>query len=274
MMGRRLLSAILFLSGCAHNPQPLNYWTERRQVTDTLAISVLKIDLRDRNIEVRTIIADDPDGPGPAEAALSDPLAMAQRAHAQAAVNANAFAGLPDASGKRDSNWHVAQPVDIAGIAVSAGLYRSRYDNPSASDVCFGITVDGKPYIGPASTAPPLREAVNGWSLPLLVADGQAIPAAGGPRHPRTAIGVDRSGRWLYLVVVDGRQPGYSNGVTGRELADVMVRIGSDRAINVDGGGSSILLVEQADGRLATINRPSGGAPRPVPVLLAITRKR
>jgi exopolysaccharide biosynthesis protein len=191
----------------------------------------------------------------------------------QAAVNANAFAGLPDASGNRDSNWHATQPVDIAGLAVHAGVYRSKYDNATVTDVCFGITTDGRPYIGAASKAPPLREAVNGWSLPLLVENGISLPKAGGPRHPRTAIGLNRTGRWLYLVVVDGRQPGYSNGVTGRELADVMVRIGSDRAVNVDGGGSSILLVEQSDGQLATINRPSGASPRPVPVLLAITKK-
>jgi hypothetical protein len=76
-------------------------------------------------------------------------------------------------------------------------------------------------------------------------------------RHPRTAIGF--AGRNLYLVVVDGRQPGHSLGMTLQELAQVMVDLGCTDALNMDGGGSTTLWA-----RGAVRNRPSDGRERPV----------
>jgi exopolysaccharide biosynthesis protein len=61
--------------------------------------------------------------------------------------------------------------------------------------------------------------------------------------------------------------------MTAHELAELMVRLGADRAINLDGGGSSIMLVADAEGDLEIVNRPSGGQPRPIPVLLGVRRR-
>jgi hypothetical protein len=101
-------------------------------------------------------------------------------------------------------------------------------------------------------------EAVGGF--PMLVVDDRGVYdeqtgviATFGPvRHPRTAVGWDESrGRFLW-VVVDGRQAPYSDGMSLPELEWLMLRLGSTHAINLDGGGSTALVV---DGRLA--NRPS-----------------
>jgi putative cell wall-binding protein len=77
----------------------------------------------------------------------------------------------------------------------------------------------------------------------------------GGPffyeRAPRTAVCATRDETML-LVVVDGGQPGYSVGFTPRELADYLISLGCFDAMNLDGGGSSALVVH---GVLA--NRPS-----------------
>lgn len=73
-------------------------------------------------------------------------------------------------------------------------------------------------------------------------------------KAPRTAIGVLPDGR-VVIVTVDGRQPGYSVGMTPRELADFMVGLGCIDAMNLDGGGSTSLVI---DGMLA--NRPSDAA--------------
>jgi hypothetical protein len=79
------------------------------------------------------------------------------------------------------------------------------------------------------------------------------------PRHPRTAVGQLADGRIL-LVVTDGRQPGYSVGMTNFELAQTMQRLGAVRASALDAGGSSTLAY---DGTL--LNRPSDrGGERPV----------
>jgi Phosphodiester glycosidase/FlgD Ig-like domain len=59
-------------------------------------------------------------------------------------------------------------------------------------------------------------------------------------RHPRTAVGQRADGRVL-MVVVDGRRPGYSAGMTNFELAQTMIRLGVVTASALDGGGSSTM---------------------------------
>ena len=79
-------------------------------------------------------------------------------------------------------------------------------------------------------------------------------------RHPRTAAGFTQDGRYLVLMVVDGRQPGYSRGVDLFELASLLREFGCTEALNLDGGGSSTMVVDKA-----IANRPSDPlGPRPV----------
>jgi len=108
-------------------------------------------------------------------------------------------------------------------------------------------------------------EAVGG--RPVLLRDSvivAAVDTEGSPgfatgRHPRTAVGIGRKGRRLLLVAVDGRQPAYSDGMTLRELANLLRELGARDAINLDGGGSTTLVYADpaASGRLRMANRPS-----------------
>ena len=82
-------------------------------------------------------------------------------------------------------------------------------------------------------------------------------PAFTETRHPRTAIGFNAS--HIFLVVVDGRQPGYSVGMSLSELAYLMKELGAVEALNLDGGGSTTMWVQ---GKIR--NRPSDGFIRPV----------
>ncbi|MCS7172381.1 MAG: phosphodiester glycosidase family protein [Armatimonadetes bacterium] len=93
---------------------------------------------------------------------------------------------------------------------------------------------------------------------PRLLRRGQPVPDPEGfpeaflyRRHPRTAIGVDPDGT-VILLVVDGRAPEHSLGMTIPELAAEMRRLGAVEALNLDGGGSTTLVVH---GRVW--NRPS-----------------
>jgi hypothetical protein len=105
---------------------------------------------------------------------------------------------------------------------------------------------------------------------PVLIADWQQqTPDLHGngaffARQPRTAVGVTDDGK-LLLVVVDGRQPGYSAGMTLQELADLMASLGARDAINLDGGGSTAIWV---NGNRA--NRPSDGVERGVGSALVV----
>lgn len=246
---------------------PLTVWTERRTTPAPLAIHVARIDLQCPDLEVVVMPADDPDGSGPAESVLIDPRELAAQHKALVAVNANAFGVLSDANGKEVKTFESGMPVDIIGLVAHAGVRRSDISPPG---LCFWLDGSQHPHFGPdpGGTAG-MREGVNVWCNDL-VAEGRPIPGPGGDRHPRTAVGADAQGRWLYLVVVDGRQPLVSVGMTVRELAELLVQLGCAQGINLDGGGSSILLSAGPTGALDIVNRPSGGSPRPVPVLLGV----
>ncbi|MGE0640595.1 MAG: phosphodiester glycosidase family protein [Thermoanaerobaculia bacterium] len=95
---------------------------------------------------------------------------------------------------------------------------------------------------------------------PLLLRDGRSAldPAREAisrvfaeARHPRTAAAV-RSDGTLLFVVVDGRRPAESVGMTLAELAGLLLELGASDAVNLDGGGSSTMIV-----RGETVNHPS-----------------
>jgi exopolysaccharide biosynthesis protein len=123
------------------------------------------------------------------------------------------------------------------------------------------------------------EEAVGGH--PVLVRDSAITAAARDTnafaitRHPRTAVGVGDGGRRLLLLVVDGRQAPWSAGMTLLELATLMQSLGASEAINLDGGGSTAMVVRDPDGGvLEVVNRPSDpGGERAVGNALAIVRR-
>jgi hypothetical protein len=92
-----------------------------------------------------------------------------------------------------------------------------------------------------------------------------ANPSFAASRHPRTAVGFQSRGDVLWLLVVDGRQGDYSLGMTLPELAETFEALGASEALNLDGGGSSVMVV-----RGRTLSRPSdeGGEREVVNALL------
>lgn len=117
----------------------------------------------------------------------------------------------------------------------------------------------------------------NGRRGCLLLRDGRIAPgladdaaAIDGERHPRTLFAL-RKGR-LCVVTADGRQAGHSDGMTIPECAELLLALGMDDAINVDGGGSTALHVRCPGDELPVlVNRPSDGFERPVANCIAVT---
>jgi len=109
-----------------------------------------------------------------------------------------------------------------------------------------------------------VSDAIGGG--PLILRDGKPVYRANegfevsqiAPRNPRTAIGQLDDGR-IVMVVVDGRQPGYSVGMTTFEMALTMARLGAVRGMALDSGGSSTLAFEGT-----VLNSPSDGRERPI----------
>ena len=83
--------------------------------------------------------------------------------------------------------------------------------------------------------------------------------------NPRTAIGISKDGRTVYLITIDGRQSS-SIGVTQQELAEIIAEKGIYTAMNLDGGGSTTMVVRELGETEPTIeNSPSDGSLRMVP---------
>jgi len=139
---------------------------------------------------------------------------------------------------------------------------------------CLHLAAGDNPKIAPRHDLP----AAPGGDLlqagPMLVRNGRQCfdPAADAEgfsagahqfdsditdgRHPRAAAGI--AGRWLLAVVCDGRAADES-GLTLDELATLMVELGCDAALNLDGGGSTSMV---SGGRLR--NRPHGAVNEPI----------
>ncbi|MEU6339727.1 phosphodiester glycosidase family protein [Streptomyces sp. NPDC046977] len=114
----------------------------------------------------------------------------------------------------------------------------------------------------PVSHRGDLRFAVGGY--PIL---RDRTPLAGlenGTAATRTAAGYGDGGQTLYLMALDGNAESGA-GLTVRELAGLMYALGSDSAVNLDGGGSSTLVTRAPGAARVTVrNHPTGGVERAV----------
>jgi hypothetical protein len=91
----------------------------------------------------------------------------------------------------------------------------------------------------------------------MLVEQGKGVDGLDdGELDPRTAVGLNKNGRILILIVVDGRQPFYSNGATFVKLAELLIAQGAHIAMSLDGGGSSTLVMEGENGEPVILNSP------------------
>lgn len=91
----------------------------------------------------------------------------------------------------------------------------------------------------------------------MIVLKGEVAPGLDDEElEPRTAIGINRNGRYLYLVVVDGRHPFYSAGATFVDLAELLIDQGVFAGMSLDGGGSSTMVVEGENGKPKILNSP------------------
>ena len=235
-------------------------------------VHVLRVDFTTGKTRPVVVIPADPDGDGPAEVALTSPLTLADDPSVLAFINTNPWDSLPDDTGKRSRRWYEGQPADIHGLAVSGGQVRS---TAQPSDASVWVDGQGRVFLGDSADDKPV-EAMAGFQP--IVRDGAVVASPDGAIHPRTAIGVDREGTVMWLVVVDGRQKQYSEGMTVHELGCVMRDLGCWNATNMDGGGSSIMGLVGEGGQLCVMNSPSDLVMwlrriRPLPMILTIRDK-
>jgi hypothetical protein len=177
-------------------------------------------------------------------------LSFTEAVDAQVAINAHFF-----------RPWPSQEPyADLAGLGASDGHVYSLFEG--AFNQAFVTTTDGAVHIveqaagddtGAAVTPEvPVDDAIG--SNERIIRDGTNT-ATWEELHPRTAIGITSQGH-IVAIVVDGRQDGISEGMTTLEVADVLLEFNVEDAINLDGGGSSTLVV--ANPEPIVVNTPVG----------------
>ena len=211
--------------------------------SDTVTYYVADVQLTDATA-LRSAFAQNSFG----ENIVENPSAIAQDNGAVFAINGDYY-------GFRDS-----------GIIIRNGvIYR---DSGARTGLAFYLDGHVEVYDETATTAQELLDA-DVWNTlsfgPAIIADGEPVDGIESVEvdtnfgnhsiqgdQPRTAVGVIDDNH-LVFVVVDGRSPGYSKGVTLTGLADIMLGLGATTAYNLDGGGSSTMYF---NGSL--VNNPLG----------------
>ena len=163
---------------------------------------------------------------------------------------------------------HIAKDQAVLWIGGSPDVW------PAREDVKVGDTV--LVYLG---TQPPVRQMrtmVGG--VGMILANGKAVPDSINvrektsitflkARHPRTFVGFDKDSTRLFLCVVDGRQE-RSLGMNFQEMGDFLLSLGVWNAINLDGGGSTTMVIHDK-----IVNSPSDKTgERPVANTLQVIR--
>jgi hypothetical protein len=170
----------------------------------------------------------------------------------QIAINGDAF--FPWWSrGIADYYPHTGDPVTPNGLTASGGaVYADGLQDIKPEPTLYISRRNGLTFNRQPSN---IFQAISGDRM--LILGGEIVPELDASVvQPRTAIGVNRNGRWLYLVVVDGRQPFYSAGATFQELAQLLKDLGAHFAMALDGGGSSTMVIEGENGEPVILNSP------------------
>jgi len=151
--------------------------------------------------------------------------------------------------------------IQNIGIVISDGKIISPA-NPNYDALIF--YKDGKAAIVNQSTIKSvenIENAVGGFHQILTNGEPAQRTRDRKARHPRSAAGISQEGKYLYLVVIDGRRKD-SVGATEEETAQLLRSLGSWEGLNFDGGGSSALAMRFTDGKVRVVNTPiHGGIP-------------
>lgn len=168
----------------------------------------------------------------------------------QLAVNANFF-NIP-----KEEKYSRPGESNLRGLAVCDG---ETVSPPQEGHTAFCVMKDGTPkllkYLEQESLLPEIRTAVAGQ--PILLRDGEIVPSSNRAVHPRTLVGFSRDGRYVYLVVIDGRRKDHSIGADFGDSARWLLYFGAWEGLNLDGGGSTTLVVQAKGDNPRALNKPS-----------------
>jgi hypothetical protein len=261
-----LLPALLITptAASAENSKPLfdgiSYRQEVRSGESPMVAHIITLDLSRPGIKLALTPPDRSKGMEHIAYTTSSYLA---KSGAQVAINASYFLPFNGGSPKGEDFYpKQGEPVQVSGMARGGGKQVSPVeidlDMRINATICInGADVriaDGQRCSGKASDAVSAgpRLLTGGAESPLPPYEFSRDDAKG----PRTALGLSADRKTAWLVVIDGRQEGYSMGASLPELTALFRQLGAADAINLDGGGSTTMVAADPRGGLNLLNRP------------------
>jgi len=212
------------------------YYRRVHYVPRTMIAHIVTVNLTCENIDVLVTPPVKGDKETPLRAQTT--LQFMKKYGVQVAINGDGFTPWWSKS-PLDYYPHVGDPIKPNGFAASQLRGYGEYSGTKGPALYFSESNE-------ASFGKPIRKIYNAISgFNWLVKNKQVVEDLNDVREaPRTAVGLDGPGTRLIMIVVDGRQPFYSEGATIAELADLMLYYGGDNAIMLDGGGSSEMVID------------------------------
>jgi Phosphodiester glycosidase len=172
----------------------------------------------------------------------------------QVAINANTFNNCCSTTAPANET--------LNGLAISNGQLVSP-DVAGTADLLLGANNQASMVAGGTANLTGISNAIAGFGYVVQNGKNVASSASGAntASDPRMLVGLSQNDMYLYLVAIDsGSSDG--NGVTGSEEANVMLDLGVYNAINLDGGGSTSMVVQGANGKPDILENPFTGAER------------
>ena len=149
---------------------------------------------------------------------------------------------------------HVGDPVVPLGFSASGGKIYTQ-GIPKEIGVEPTLYISRRNSLSFNQRPDKVFQAISGDRM--LIQQGRVVDGLEAAElDPRTAIGLNKNGRYVILVVVDGRQPFYSDGATFVQLAELMLDQGAYIGMSLDGGGSSTMVTEGENGQPVILNSP------------------
>lgn len=229
--------------------QGITYERYSRNTPRSLVFHVVTVDLTAPGIE---FLATPQGNAADGKETVADTVpGFLQKQGVQVAVNANFFYPMY-VHHPLDYAPRVGEGVNAVGLMISNG---DRYSEAEADWPALCIVSTQEISIADSGDCP--DNAAQGWAGDRrFLKNAQLVSDTNHSElYPRTVVALDDAHQTMWLVTVDGRQKGYSEGITLAELAEELIALGASEALNFDGGGSSTLAVE-SDGRAKVLNSP------------------
>lgn len=255
--GTSLLALPLLLYGQSHFRRPARVNQERtlfqgiaykrdiRISPRPLVIHIVAIDLTAPGVKVQVTPGTPTVGPEeiPTEINALTTSEFLKKFKLQLAINASFFYPFREVT-PWDYYPHSGNRANVVGEAIANGSSYSQVDQ-SFPALCFNANNRAQ-IVAKAECPKGTIQGIAGNQL--LIADGKAVNlnlskiSDQSKPYPRVAAAIDKQGKKLWLILVDGKQPLYSEGATTAELTKIILELGADQALNLDGGGSTTLV--------------------------------